>query len=172
MADDKKVTPEEGEETVAKKGGSKLIVILLVLVIFLGAGGAAAFLFLGGSKDKGAAKAKGADDDVAEVGGGGAAMGPTLSLKSFIINLDEPGAARYLKLTVDLEFRKALTEVQAKQTVRVRDKIIVFLSGLHMVDVQKRDAKLKLKKSLVKLANEAYGARRVRHAYFKEFVIQ
>lgn len=171
MADEKKASPEEGEETVAKKGGSKLIVILLVLIIVLGAGGAAAFFFLGSSQGKGASTAKPEDDDVAEVGGG-ESMGPTLSLKSFIINLDEPGGARYLKLTVDLELRKALTEAQAKQTVRVRDKMIVFLSGLHMSDVQKRDAKLKLKKSLVKLANEAYGAHRVRHAYFREFVIQ
>jgi flagellar FliL protein len=164
MADEEK--KEEGKEEPAKKGGGKLVIILVLVVVLLGGGGAAAFFLLGGKKG-GAKKADDGPDDSAV-----AKMGPTLSMRSFIINLDEPGGARYLKLSVDLELRKALNEEQAKYTVRVRDAMIVYLSGLRMIDVQKRNAKLKLKKALVKLANKAYRARRVRNVYFKEFVIQ
>ncbi len=166
MADEEKKEEEAAEP--AKKGGSKLIVILLLVVIVLGGGGAAAFFLLGGKQGGKAKKAEEDSADDVDVG----RMGPTLALKSFIINLDEPGGARYLKLTLELELRKALTEEQSKYTVRVRDAMIIYLAGLRMVDVQRRNAKLKLKKSLLKLANKAYGAHRVRNVYFKEFVIQ
>lgn len=166
MADEEK----KAEETTQPAGGSKklLIVVIILIVVIVAAGGAGAFFMLKGGKGE---KAKKSEDDVADTSTNGK-MGPTLQMKSFIINLDEPGGARYLKLSVELELRKALNEEQSKETIRVRDKIIVYLSGLRIVDVQKRKAKIKLKQSLLKIANEAYGAKRVRAVYFKEFVIQ
>jgi len=158
MADEDKTG--DGQDAKPK---SKMPLILVLVVLLLGGGGGAAF-FLSRKSPK-AAKT---DEDV----GSGKKIGPLLALKSFIINLNDQRGSRYLKLAVDLELRKPLTEAQSKATVRVRDKMIVYLSGLKMADVQARKAKLKLKRELVRLANEGYGAKRVRNAYFKEFVIQ
>ena len=170
MADEEK-KEGEAEAPEQKKGGSKMVVILLLVVIVLGGGGAAAFFLLGGKGGGKGKKAAAESEDSGDSADPGK-MGPTLPLKSFIINLDEPGGARYLKLSVELELRKPLNEEQSKYTVRVRDAMIVYLSGLKLNDVHRRKAKLKLKKKLVKLANKAYRARRVRAVYFKEFVIQ
>lgn len=156
MADEEKI-----EASAAPAKSSKMLLIVILLLVVVGGGGAAYFLMFN-------KKAKPAAED----DGDGQKVGPVVAMKSFIINLDEPGGSRYLKLAIDLEMRKPLTEEQSRMTVRVRDKIIVYLSGLRIADVQKRDAKLKLKAELVKLANQAYRGKRVRDVYFKEFVIQ
>ncbi len=158
MAEEKKENEEEVEE---KKGGGGLKIILIVLIVVLIAGGAGAFFML----QKTDAPVKKKEIAVDEIG-------PMFALPALVVNLDEPGGTRYLKLSLKLELRKPLTPKQQKLTVRYRDRTIVYLSSLRISETQKPKEKKKLRKKLKRIANRVYGRRSVRHVYFKDFVIQ
>lgn len=160
---------EDREEQLTPAGGGKKILIIIIAVLVLGGGGAAAFLFMGGENTsapvegkKGKAAAPLAANQI----------GPTFALDTFIVNLDEPGATRYLKVQVTLELSRNLSEAERKLEVRVRDKVIVYLSGLTVSDAQKREAKQELRKQIARYANQVYGEGIVRAVYFKSFVMQ
>jgi flagellar FliL protein len=170
MADEEK--KEEATEEPKKGGGKGLMIGVIVGALILAGGGVAATYLLAGGKDKGKSSkpAKSESDDFE---GSDEKMGPMLTLKSFIVNLNEPGGARYLKLSIQLELRgKPLSETETPMQVRVRDKILVFLSGLKLRDVQDPKKKVALKKQIKKMANEGFRSRRVRRVYFKDFVVQ
>ena len=154
---------EENKTEAPAKSGNAIVIVLVVVILVLVGGGVAGFLLMRGSG--GAAKPKESTslDD---------RMGPLVNMKSFVVNLAEPGGTRYLKLSLELELRRALNEEEAKLAVRVHDKLLVYLGSLRTADVQRREAKLKLKEKLRDLANEAYGGRVVKAVYFREFVIQ
>jgi len=152
MAEEKK----EGKSE-SNGGGIKMLLIILIVLILAAGGGAFAYM-----------KMANREPQAAPVN----TMGPTLPLDSFIVNLDEPGGTRYLKLSLAYEMNKPLDPQQQKLTLRIRDQVIVYLSGLRITDVQRSDAKKKLKKELIALANKVYGQAAVKDVYFKEFVIQ
>ena len=144
----------ETEQLPTKKTG-KIIVAALAFVVV--AGGAAYFALAKKPEQPQVSSDK---------------PGPVVPLDTFIVNLDEPGATRYLKLTLDLEMSGPQTEGDQNAHLRIRDEVIVLLSGLRVTDIQKGEDKQKLKKQLIQVANGVFGGKRVRTAYFKEFVIQ
>lgn len=94
------------------------------------------------------------------------------TLEPFIVNLDEPGGNRYLKMGLRIETRRSFAKLQKQRTVKFRDAVIVYLSGLRVADVQRVESKKKMKKTLLQLASDAYGSGIVFGIYFDEFVIQ
>lgn len=138
-----------------KKGGGKMVLILMpVMMVVTGAG---VYVALGSQQSKAEEAPK---------------IGPTERLETFIVNLDEPGGTRYLKVAVSLETSRPLTELERPLTIKVRDAMIVYLSGLRISQVQKAEAKEEIRGKLVELANGVYGQGVTKAAYFQEFVIQ
>lgn len=134
------------------------IFIIAAVVLVLGGGGAGAYFALAG-KSK-ASKVKASE------------MGPVVTLDSIIVNLDEPGGNRYLKLALEIELEEKLDESQQKLLPRVRDKVLVYLGSLTVGQVQKKEGKAAIKKQIQIDADSVYGKGVVRAVYFKEIVVQ
>ena len=134
------------------------IFIIAAVVLVLGGGGAGAYFAVTGKSS--AKKVKTTE------------MGPMLGLNSIIVNLDEPGGNRYLKLSLDIELEVKLDESQIKLLPRVRDKVLVYLGSLTVGQVQKKEGKIAIKKTVKDEAENVYGKGTVRAVYFKEIVVQ
>ena len=159
---DKEEAPEakEAEGPAKKKGGGKMILIVLLILLPAGAAGGTYFAMAG--------KKPHAKEEPEKP-----TIGPVLPLESFVVNLSEQGAIRYLKLTVDMELGPKVVEDEAKKLMpRFRDPILVFLSGLREADVQKPDTKTVIKKKMVDVAATVFGKGQVKAFYYKEFVTQ
>jgi flagellar FliL protein len=146
---------------------SKLV--LLLLVLNLGASGSAVFrlLTVSPAAAAGAVHAEPPPSPTAEV------TGPTLALEPFVVNLDEPGSARYLR--VKLQFELASNEAEAaitKSMLLVRDVILGHLSGLKLVDTLGTQAKEKVREELVKKLEASFGPGKIRRMFFTEWVVQ
>ncbi len=102
---------EEGAGEEPSKGGAlKWIIIAVVVTVVLGGGAAVWFFVLGGEDEK--PKAAKSGEKGAEV----PLAGPIISLKTFIVNLADPGGRRYLKVKLDLE----LTNREVEKELRAR----------------------------------------------------
>jgi flagellar FliL protein len=170
MADDKN-TPEV-DPAAASKGGSKLVPILLVLILVavLGGGGAFAamhFGLIGG----GEASAK--TDESAEEAPPEAGPPAYVALDPFVVNLNEPGPPRYLKLTFSVEVPGSGNDEKVATNVpRIRDRVLTYLSGLRLTEVQGRDAKTNIKSQLLAILQETVPDDVVQNVLFMEFVVQ
>ena len=145
------------DEVPPSNKGFKIFIIAAVVLV-LGGGGAGAYFALAG---KGKTRRMKATE-----------MGPTVALDSIIVNLDEPGGTRYLKLSLDIELEEQLDETQNKLSPRLRDKVLVYLGSLTVGQVQKKAGKLEIKNKIKSEAEGVYGKGMVRAVYFKEIVVQ
>ena len=98
--------------------------------------------------------------------------GPVVALDPFVVNLDEPGTSRYLKLTLQLELAPKAEEALAKNKELVRDTILSHLSGLHLKDTLGAEAKEKLRQELVAKITKLVGPDKVRRIFFQDFMVQ
>lgn len=167
MAEEEKGKDKEGS---APKG-SKLPWILLAAVVVAGGGGGAAFFFLKGDSggEKSAQAAKPPEPVKPMIQG---QIGPLHTMDSMIVNLDEPGGNRYLKILLTLELTQELDDNSKNLIPRARDQILVYLSSLTVEQVQKTEVKLEMKKKVAELVNETFGVPLVKQVYFKELVMQ
>ncbi len=99
--------------------------------------------------------------------------GPLVPLDAFVVNLDEPGSARYLKLTVQLELVDAKAEeIIEKSKQVIRDEVLRHLSGLKLADTLGAKAKDTLRDEMMKMIEDIVGKGKVRRMFFQEFVVQ
>ena len=86
---------------------------------------------------------------------------------------DEPGTARYLKLTVQLELVDAKAEeIIEKSKQVIRDEVLRHLSGLKLADTLGAKAKDTLRDEIMKMIEDIVGKGKVRRMFFQEFVVQ
>lgn len=98
--------------------------------------------------------------------------GPVVALDPFLVNLDEPGQSRYLKVTLELEVAPKAEEALAKSKQLVRDTILSHLSGLHVKDTLGAEAKERLRADLLAKVGKLLGPERVKRMFFQDFVVQ
>jgi flagellar FliL protein len=102
-----------------------------------------------------------------------AVTGPVVALDPFVVNLDEPGQSRYLKVTLEIEMVPAEGEVIVNKSKQlIRDAILSHLSGLHVKDTLGAEAKEKIRNDLVAKLTKLLGPDKVRRAFFQDFVVQ
>ena len=90
----------------------------------------------------------------------------------FVVNLNEEGLNRYLKLSFSVEVEKSKDSEKINHMLpAVRDGVILYLSGLKLVDVQGSESKLQIKEYLLKIVQDLSGAR-ANKIWFTEFVVQ
>ena len=99
--------------------------------------------------------------------------GPIVQLDAFVVNLNEPGSNRYLKVNFELELAnpKALDEFTRVKRA-LRDDVLRYLSGLSVAQTQGEESKSKIQGEIVARADKEVGASSVRRLYFTEFVVQ
>lgn len=184
----------EAEASAAppKKGGKMKLIIIVVLALAIGVGGGiAAVKFMGGgsqpeaSAENQAPAASGeAPEKPAAAGehGGGAEDGleglepagpQNIEFKSFIVNLNDAGGKRFLKLvmSVDAETPELADEINKKMP-QFRDLILLLLSSLSYDDIATMDGKVRLRNQMLNRINTHLTSGKVRNIYFSEFVVQ
>lgn len=206
MAEEEKI---ELDEKPSKKKGLPMIVILLLVAAISGGGGIAVYKFIlapkGKAKTETAAPAaeekKG--EEAAKTEGGAETPPPAgevkqegesvpattaevqaqvavLSLKEFIVNLNDPIGRRYLKTEIKLELnmKDAAAKIQGDELIlsRLRDIIFLILSSKSYEDLRSITGKLTLKEEIVAKSNEVlspvFGKNIVSNCYFTDFVVQ
>ena len=98
--------------------------------------------------------------------------GPVIALDPFVVNLDEPGTSRYLKITLELEVMPHGEEAITKSKQLVRDMILSHLSGLHLKDTLGSEAKDHIRTDVMAKLEKMLGANKIRRLFFSEFVVQ
>lgn len=161
---DEPVKPAAAPPTGAKT--SK--VVLFLLVLNLGASGFGAFKAVTAKPAHAApVEPKPETNDSIQV------TGPVVALDPFVVNLDEPGTSRYLKVTFQLELVKGDVEASIEKNKQViRDAILSYLSGLKLADTLGAAAKDKMRADVMKKLEEIVGEHKVRRMFLQEFVVQ
>jgi flagellar protein FliL len=156
--------PAAEPKPAAPPGAKTSKPILVLLVLNLGASGFATFKLATAAE---AAPARPVEPPPHEI------AGPVIPLDPFVVNLDEPGTSRYLKVTVQLEVENPEVEaVIEKSKDLVRDDVLSYLSSLHVKDTLGADGKDRIRKDLLAALDKDLGTGKVRRMFFKEFVVQ
>lgn len=99
--------------------------------------------------------------------------GSLVALDPFVVNLDEPGSPRYLKVSLQAEVRQEDdAKVFEKNKVVIHDEVLGYLSGLHVAQTLGTENKDKIRTDLAERMGKVIGADRVRRIVFTEFVVQ
>jgi flagellar protein FliL len=147
----------------AKKSRTMLFVALAVLVTGLGAGGA---YWAFGRQPAQAAEAAAEPVEPPAV----------VNLDPFVVNLADPGGARFLRITVALlvpgeEAAKELAEDPVAR-MRVRSSIIEMLSQQTAARLTSAEGKVELKAAIAGRAAESAEHLKVVDVLFSEFIVQ
>lgn len=94
-------------------------------------------------------------------------------LPELTVNLADAPGNRYLKIGMEVEFNTpdAGKTIQ-NETARVRDAIILLLSGKTVRELSSPDGKVMLKNEVAGRLNQILGSAQVVRVYFTDFVIQ
>lgn len=163
------MSEEPVKPAAASSNGAKTSkVVVALLVLNLGASGFSTFKLATAQPASAApATAELTAPSTTEV------TGPVVSLAPFVVNLDEPGQSRYLKVTLQFELVKPEAEAVIEKNKQViRDAILSHLSGLKLADTLGTAAKDKLRVDILKKTEDIVGEHKVRRMFFQEFVVQ
>ena len=96
-----------------------------------------------------------------------------IEFKPFIVNLNDVGGRRMLKLTmsVEAETQDLADEINAKMP-QFRDTILLLLSSIQSDDVSGLDGKQRLKNQMINRINPSLTKGKIRNLYFSEMVVQ
>jgi flagellar FliL protein len=105
---------------------------------------------------------------------GGNEAGPVVPLDPFLVNLNEPGSARYLKASIEVQVKDNMVAEELKKETRgVRDALLRYLSSLAVADTLGEAAKQKIEAEMIKrMADELGGKQPVKRLFFTEFMVQ
>ena len=178
MADDD-LDVESGSEAPKKKGGMRRIIILAVILIVVLAGAAVALMMFApglvpglGEKPE-AAKTGEAGGDTASGGAKVPELGVLHPMKTFIVNLMDPGGKRYLKITISLELENEELKAELdKRLPQIRDAILILLSSMTFEDISPIEGKMRLRRQMVNRCNAYLTTGKVKNIFFSEFVVQ
>jgi flagellar FliL protein len=97
----------------------------------------------------------------------------TFALKTFVVNLADPGGKRYLRVGIVLAFKNAdFNRELSEKLPQVRDKILMILPSKTFDDIKTSDGKTALKDEIVNGLNSFLKQGRISDLYFEEFVVQ
>ncbi len=157
---------EEPAAPPAARGGPP-IVVLAILGLNLAVSGFTLFQVMGKAHARTAAAAPAPGPPRREV------VGPLVTIDPFVVNLDEPGNPRYLKIQLQVEMLDgAATRLFEKNKTLIRDELLGYLSGLKLESTLGADNKQKIRAELERRVGDLVGDGRVRRIVFVEFVVQ
>lgn len=170
------VEPVEGLEEEESGGKKKLIIIAAIAVLVLA--GAGAGLYFSGFLDKFLGKGEATEEGHAGAEGGEHGAGATgaqfLKIPDMIVNLNsEDGTPRYLRLSVQLEFKNAADMAAVEKVLpRVVDQFQTYLRELRVRDLRGSAGIYRLQMELLERVNQAAYPVEVQSVLFQEILIQ
>ena len=100
-------------------------------------------------------------------------IGTLVKLDIFIVNLNEPGGNRYLKVGLELELKDSAAQAAVERLKPLlRHQTIAYLSNLTYAQTQGLVAKERIRLDLLSRINGALEEPGIRSVYFNEFLIQ
>jgi flagellar protein FliL len=105
-------------------------------------------------------------------------VGPTYTMQSRVVNLGDPGATRYLKITVVIAFSPVLDKADkvkqdaSEREIVLQDKLTTVLSGVTTDQILSPQGKDALKQSLIKQFSLVLPNEHIVDLYFPDFVMQ
>lgn len=99
--------------------------------------------------------------------------GALVALEPFVVNLDEEGNPRYLKVGIQAEVREESdVKILEKNKTIIHDDVLGYLSGLKVSETLGAANKDHIRAELVERMGKVVGEDRVRRIVFTEFVVQ
>lgn len=172
---------QQAEAAPKKKKTLLFIIIGLVAVLLLGGGIGAYFFFFAKPHDdqldvetaqahkteKKAAASKSKDKKHEEE-----KPGVMLPMDAFVVNLADPQAKHYIKVTITLELKDEKAKAEAEHVMpRLKNDIIMLLSSKTMEDVIPLEGKTRLRDEVAARAQAVLGDN-LKDVYFVQLVIQ
>ncbi|WP_297452792.1 flagellar basal body-associated FliL family protein [Persephonella sp.] len=163
---------KEQEEQQQGGGKKKLIILLVVLLLLLGGGGGAAYKFLVLDKQeakKEENKAEKIQQEIKNIEN----LGIMFEVGTFVVNLADKDADRYLKVTIilELENEQVKQEVE-KRLPQIKDSITTLLFTKTSRELRTAEGVEKLKEEILRRVNAILPLGGVKNVYFTDFVIQ
>ena len=165
---------KKDEAKAPQKGKSKLVIALVAVVALGGLGGGAYVMFGSGGGAEAAkhepAKTSQGKGDAVEPGDAEDAI---VALDTFVVNLADENAQRYLKVTMKVEFFG--DEVPARFSQRrpqIRDLLLSLLGSKTVADVRTIEGKQQLRDEVIARITRVLEDDVVKAVYFAEFIVQ
>ncbi|NPA16671.1 flagellar basal body-associated FliL family protein [Persephonella sp.] len=163
---------KEQEEQQQGGGKKKLIILLVVLLLLLGGGGGAAYKFLVLDKQKENQeenKAEKIQEEIRNVEN----LGIMFEVGTFVVNLADKDADRYLKVTIILEVENEQVKQEVeKRLPQIKDSITTLLFTKTSKELKTAEGVEKLKEEILRRVNAILPLGGVKNVYFTDFVIQ
>ncbi|MFP5222677.1 MAG: flagellar basal body-associated protein FliL [Acidobacteriota bacterium] len=196
-----KIEEDDGAAPKKKKSKLLLIIILVVLLGALGGGGYYAYLKFfaappaetaeaapaeGEKKDekkdekkKEEKKEEKKDEKKKEEGGGHGkkddkAPKPVTTIQNIVTNLADPGGKRYVRLSVEFDFKDdhAAQEFGEKYQARIKDTILTLLWSKTSEELSSVDGMIAFRTELQSRVNQIMGPGAVKQVFITDRVIQ
>jgi len=163
---------KEQEQQEQKGGKKKLIILLVALLLLLGGGGGAAYKFLVLDKQKEEQKENKAEkiqEEIRNVED----LGIMFEVGTFVVNLADKDADRYLKVTIILEIENEQVKQEVeKRLPQIKDSITTLLFTKTSRELKTAEGVEKLKEEILRRVNAILPLGGVKNVYFTDFVIQ
>ncbi len=160
------------QEEQEQKGGKKKLLILLVIILLLIGGGGAAYKFLVLDKQKEQQeenKAEKIQEEIRNVED----LGIMFEVGTFVVNLADKDADRYLKVTIILEIENEQVKQEVeKRLPQIKDSITTLLFTKTSRELKTAEGVEKLKEEILRRVNAILPLGGVKNVYFTDFVIQ
>ncbi|MBW2410985.1 MAG: flagellar basal body-associated FliL family protein [Deltaproteobacteria bacterium] len=99
--------------------------------------------------------------------------GTIFPLDTFIVNLADEGGKRYLRITMDLELTRGISEAEVeKRLSQMRDSILMVLPSKRFEEIRTLAGKTNLRNEIIASLNGLFGQESISNIYFTEFVVQ
>lgn len=175
---EKEVKADEKKEEVKPARSSKMLIMIVAAVVLAGVGGYFAMSKSGGAKVGAAEESKSSGHGEAKVehekkGAEEVGKALLLPLDTFIVNLNDQGRTRYLKVTIQLELEnQEIVEQVKSKTPQIRDALIILLSSKSIDEIITSEGKYQLRDEIVTRVKQFVKKNAVVAAYFTDFVVQ
>ncbi len=151
----------------------KIAIMAVVGLLLLGAGVFAGMKFLAPQPAVSAQSQEAAKETIdEEVDGQVSGAIEVYPLDTFIVNLDGEGGRRYLKEKMTLEVDGRKKGELDKQLHKVRDAILILLTGKTYEDLRGAEGKYALREEVKGRVGRIAGKSVVKEVYLEEFVVQ
>jgi len=99
--------------------------------------------------------------------------GPLHPFEPFLVNLNEPGGGRFLRVTIEVELKDedALLALQNNER-RIRDEILRYLSNLRVEATLGETNRLRIQDGIVGRIAPIVGEDEIKRIYLPDFVVQ
>ncbi len=170
--EESKETPENKD--VPKKGSLMMFILIGVGALLLGAGGSFFFLNKPPVEKASASEAKAeSEEEEEEVVEGEEDEIIIYTLEPFVVNLTDTPESRYLKVTINLDLIK--TEYSENLTAhlpQIRDSLLILFSSKDYASIRSVEGKMELRDEILQRINGVFNKKKVKTAYFMDFVTQ